>query len=71
MSSLADIANEIDKDSFGMPFTGHNPGHLLATLKSISESSLSVEIFDAFLSEYVKTKDLDKARFFATCEWDC
>ena len=54
-----------------MPFTGHNAKHLEACLKSITESGLPAEVFDAFLAEYVKTKDLDKARFFAQCEWDC
>ena len=54
-----------------MPFSGHTPEHLAATLKSINESGLAVEVFDAFLAEYKKTGDLDKARFFALCEWDC
>ena len=55
----------------GMPFSGHSPEDLHVTLKSITNSSLPVEVFDAFLSEYAKTKDLDKALFFASCEWDC
>ena len=55
----------------GMPFTGHDPKQLQEILKSIIESGMPVEIFDAFLGEYVKTKDLNKARFFAMCEWDC
>lgn len=54
-----------------MPFTGHTGEELFTTLESITNSPLSVELFDAFLSEYVKTKDLQKARFFASCEWDC
>ena len=54
-----------------MPFTGHEHGHLKATLESIVESGLPVEIFDAFLAGYLKTKNLDEARFFAQCEWDC
>jgi hypothetical protein len=54
-----------------MPFSGHSAEHLYATLKSITESGMPVEIFDAFLSEYTKTGDLNKARFFAMCEWDC
>jgi len=54
-----------------MPFSGHEAGHLEATLRSIVESELPAEVFDAFLFEYGKTKDLDKSRFFAQCEWDC
>jgi len=54
-----------------MPFTGHGAEHLFATLNSITNSGLSVEIFDAFLAEYARSKDLDKARHFAMCEWDC
>lgn len=61
----------MDKDNFAMPFTGHDAKHLHATLKSIADSPLPVELFDAFLAEYAKTKDLEKARFFAQCEWDC
>ena len=54
-----------------MPFTGYSPEDLYNTLKSISECSLPVEVFDAFLSEYARSKDLKKARHFAACEWDC
>ena len=54
-----------------MPFTGHKAEHVYETLESIVNSGMPVEIFDAFLSEYIKTADLDKARFFAMCEWDC
>ena len=62
-------ANEVD--GVVMTFTGHTHEKLKATLKSIIESGLPIEIFDAFLAEYVKTQCLDKARFFAMCEWDC
>lgn len=58
-------------DELTMPFTGHKAEHLSKTLNSISECSLPVEVFDAFLREYRETGDLDKARFFAACEWDC
>jgi len=61
----------IQGDDEPMPFTGHDAQHLETCLKSIIESGLPIEVFDAFLAEYVKTKDLDKARFFAACEWDC
>ena len=61
----------MNTEIFTMPFTGHKPEHLYAILKSIADSPLSVELFDAFLAEYIKTKDLDKARFFGLCEWDC
>ena len=54
-----------------MPFTGEHPQKLADTLRGIVECSLPIEVFDAFLSEYSKTKDLDKSRFFAMCEWDC
>lgn len=53
-----------------MPFTGHTPEELANTLKAINECGLSVEAFDAFLGDYVVTKDLQKAWFFAVCEWD-
>lgn len=54
-----------------MPFTGHGVIHLKNTLESIYKCKMPVEVFDAFLAEYVKTKDLDKARFYAFSEWDC
>jgi hypothetical protein len=54
-----------------MPFSGHDAEHLAAALDSIVKCSLPIEVFDAFLAEYAKTKDLDKARNFAMCEWDC
>ena len=60
-----------EDSDFTMPFTGHSPEALHNTLTSITECSLPTEVFDAFLSEYAKTKDLNKARFFAMCEWDC
>ena len=60
-----------DHDRLVMPFTGHTPEKLKETLKSIIESGLPIEVFDAFLAEYVRTQCLDKARFFAMCEWDC
>lgn len=63
--------SEDSKEKFAMPFSGHDAQHLSSTLKSITESGLPIEIFDAFLAEYSRTKDLDKARFFAMCEWDC
>jgi len=58
-------------DKLTMPFTGEEPQKLHDTLKSIAEYPLPVEVFDAFLREYAESKDLDKARFFAQCEWDC
>lgn len=61
----------MSEEKFTMPFTGHTPEELSATFKSIAECSMPVEVFDAFLAEYVRTKDLGKARFFASCEWDC
>jgi len=53
------------------PFTGEPQEDLKAILLSISDSPLPVEVFDAFLAEYARTKDLQGARFFAQCEWDC
>lgn len=58
----------IDDD---MPFTHHSASHLWAILKSIVESPLPIEVFDAFLSEYANGKNLDEARSFAQSEWDC
>ncbi len=57
--------------SDGMPFTGHNAIDLKNTLESIYKCEMPVEVFDAFLSDYVKTKNLDEARLFAMLEWDC
>lgn len=54
-----------------MPFTGHTVTELENTLNSIANCALPIEVFDAFLSEYLETGDLAKARFFAQCEWDC
>lgn len=51
--------------------SGHDLEEVQATLKSISECPLPVEVFDAFLKEYKETGDLAKARFYAQCEWDC
>lgn len=53
-----------------MPFTGHTADDLITVLKCIAKSGLPAEAFDAFLSEYAKTKDLGKAFCFARCEWD-
>jgi hypothetical protein len=52
-------------------FSGHEFKDIQECLESISSCSLPTEVFDAFLSEYKKTGDLDVARFFALCEWDC
>lgn len=52
-------------------FSGHDFEHLAKTLDSIIDSGMPIEVFDAFLAEYRKTGCLDKARFFAMCEWDC
>lgn len=54
-------------DELLMPFTGHSAEDLRTTLQSIADSPLPVELFDAFLFDYVKTKDLGEARFFAAC----
>ena len=54
-----------------MPFTGHTVVELLHTLESIYDSEMQVEIFDAFLYNYAKTKNLAEARLFAQLEWDC
>jgi len=54
-----------------MPFTNHDGGELHQALQLIIGSSLPVELFDAFLAEYVLCKDLDKALAFARREWDC
>jgi hypothetical protein len=60
-----------DKKPDGMPFTGHDHKSLKKTLKAINQSGMPVEIFDAFLHEYVETRDLGKAIYFALYEWDC
>lgn len=54
-----------------MPFTGHSANKLLDVLDSINNSSLKVELFDAFLAEYVKTSCLDNSLNWALLEWDC
>lgn len=54
-----------------MPHSQHEAEHLRLTLNSIIECPLPLEVFDAFLAEYARTKNLDEARFFAMCEWDC
>ena len=54
-----------------MPFTGHEARRLQDMLHSIVTSTMPVEVFDAFLAEYARSKDLDKARSFAHSEWDC
>jgi len=52
-------------------FSGHDFEDIHNTLKSITDCPLPTEVFDAFLSEYKKTGDLNASRFFAECEWDC
>lgn len=54
-----------------MPFTEHTADALHMILTSIAESPLPTELFDAFLYHYAQHKDLEAARFFAQCEWDC
>lgn len=54
-----------------MPFTDHTADTLHAVLTSIADSPLPTELFDAFLYHYAQHKDLEAARFFAQCEWDC
>ncbi len=54
-----------------MPFTGHGKEHLQDVLDSISNCQAPAEVFDAFLSDYAKTGNLDQARHFAHSEWDC
>ena len=51
--------------------SGHDLQDVYETFKSIKECPLPTEVFDAFLAEYARTKDLKEARFFAMCEWDC
>jgi|GEM_PF-2842546 len=53
-----------------MPFTGHKATDLNEYLELICNCGLAVECFDAFLAEYARTKDLNKAWWFAQCEWD-
>ena len=52
-------------------FTKHKVEDLEWALKRINEGELSVELFDAFLDEYTRTKSLAKSIFRASCEWDC
>lgn len=54
-----------------MPFTQHSAEALFNTLESIKNCPLPVEVFDAFLFQYAKERDLVDARFFAQCEWGC
>lgn len=54
-----------------MPFSGHTIKDLMWLLKWFEKTTLPVECLDAFLYEYRKTGNLDKAIFFARCEWDC
>lgn len=70
-NGLEKLKGDAKGSEFTMPFTGHKPEDLLQALNSINESGMPVEIFDAFLAEYCRSKDLIEARFFAQCEWDC
>ena len=51
--------------------SGHPFSELQEVLDFINDKELAVELFDAFLAEYARTKDIGKAIFFARCEWDC
>lgn len=64
----AKTTEEVSK--FTMPFTGHEAEKLSNILDLINKSGLAIEAFDVFLAEYARTKDLDKAWWFAQCEWD-
>lgn len=54
-----------------MPFTGEEVEVLAFALDVISNSNgLDLEVFDAILGEYAKTRNLDEAVAFARSEWD-
>lgn len=57
-----------------LPFSNHSEEELRFVLDWLGgvdkEHGLGVEALDAFLGEYAQTKNLDKAVWFATCEWD-
>lgn len=56
------MLQEMKKDK--MPFTGHCAKELLGVIEWLKSVPLPVECLDAFLHEYKKTEDLDKAIFF-------
>lgn len=62
---------QMSKDANEMPFTRHSAKDLSGLLDWFKDNPLPVECLDAFLYEYKRTGDLDKAVFFARCEWDC
>lgn len=63
------MTNAEDYVSKGL--SGHDMDELNNVLESIISCPLPLEVFDAFLAEYKRSGDLDTARFFAQCEWDC
>lgn len=52
-------------------FSGHEFSEISEILKSIVTCPLPAEVFDAFLAEYKRSGDLERARYYAMCEWDC
>jgi len=57
-------------EGYKMPFSGHSPEDLSNCLDFINNCGLTIEAFDAFLSDYAENKDLQSAIWFASCEWD-
>lgn len=61
-------------DTQPFPFSGHTGKELRFVIGWLArvdkEHGLGVEALDAFLGEYCESKDLDKAVWFAHCEWD-
>jgi len=60
-----------DSESTPMPFTGHTSKEIRSTLVQIVKCGMPIEVFDAFLAEYARSKDLNKSMKFAFDEWDC
>jgi hypothetical protein len=63
-----------NNESIQMPFSGHTEKELRFVVDWLAnidkEHGLGNEALDAFLSEYLISKDWDKAIWFANCEWD-
>lgn len=60
----------MSKTEIKMPFTNESREDLEEVLMRIIHNPLCIEIFDAFLGNYEKSKDLKGSLYSALIEWD-
>jgi ribosome biogenesis GTPase A len=65
------LNQEAEDQEIKMPFTGIEAETLTNVLNFLASSDMATELFDAFLFDYSRCKNLDEALSFARREWDC